>query len=483
MEALRSAWTLPPGGGILLPMRHRLLAAAVMLALGSSTALTQTVVTPADRTELGLTVYPGFAQVRDVRRANLSEGGGAIVWSGVPSSIDPGTIVLTADGRPVTVRLQTFAPAAYAEGAVLARHVGGAVTLVSPSGERIDATLVSLDGPVFRVGDHLIVGWKGHVEVPLGPGFPEGAAGGPAIRFAVDGVNGETTLAASYLAGGLSWAADYVAVMEADASSMRLDGRITVDNGTDSAFPDATLQVVAGEVRRDGGGPIPLPSARMDEMAVASAPDVGRAPLGDYHIYTLDTPVSVAAYETVQVPLFGSRDIDVDREYVLNGQQFWFQGRYPEPQPLEHPEIRLTFENAGLAGDDEPLPAGTLHTYVRDDANRLQFTGDAPIPNTPAGEQIIAVIGSAFDLVAERTQTDYRQLDERTHESAWRIEIRNRGREDRTVTVIEPLAGDWTILEESHTHERVDAQTVQWEIPVPARGEAILTYRVRATTS
>ncbi|HET6363190.1 MAG TPA: DUF4139 domain-containing protein, partial [Gemmatimonadota bacterium] len=83
---------------------------------------------------------------------------------------------------------------------------------------------------------------------------------------------------------------------------------------------------------------------------------------------------------------------------------------------------------------------------------------------------------------AERVQTDYRQLDPRTFESAWRIEIRNRGESDASVLVVEQMPGlEWTIVEESHPHEQVDVQTVRWTIQVPAEGAATLTYRVRVT--
>lgn len=456
-----------------------MLALATLLAAahGGPAAAAQTVVTPADRVDLGLTVYSSFAQVRDARRASIP-GETTVVWTGVPETLDPGTLVVTADGQPLAIDAYTFAPTVYGENAVLAQHIGETVILVSPDGERISATLVSADGPVFRADGRLIIGWKGHVEIPIPAPTTETPAD-PAVRFRLDGSGGANTLTVSYLADGVSWDADYIAILDEDGDSpMRFSGGATIANGTGFAFPDATLQLVAGDVRRGGGPPIPFVAQRMSEMAVAQDTGFERAPLGDYHVYTLDRPATIGALETVQVPLFAPRDIPVERDYVLTGQRYWFQGHYPDPAPVEHPEIRLTFHNSG----DEPIPAGTLHSYVRDDDGRLQFTGDAQIAHTPAEERIVAVIGSAFDLVAERIQTDYRALDERTHETAWRIEIRNRGDDDRTVTVLEPLAGEWTILEESYPHERLDAQTVRWRIPVPAGGEAVLTYRVRTTT-
>ena len=47
-----------------------------------------------------------------------------------------------------------------------------------------------------------------------------------------------------------------------------------------------------------------------------------------------------------------------------------------------------------------------------------------------------------------------------------------------TVVFAEPVPGDWQILRESHKHTKPAADTALWAIKVPAKGEAVLTYRV-----
>jgi hypothetical protein len=219
-----------------------------------------------------------------------------------------------------------------------------------------------------------------------------------------------------------------------------------------------------------------MAEARLADAAPASP---SREALGDVHLYTLPEPVTVGARETVRATLFEDASVDVQREYVLRGQLFWYQAEHPGIPPRENPEVWLHFRNEDLAGEGDPLPEGTLHVYRRDSSGRLQFAGDGSIPPTPDGERVDVTIGSAFDLVAERVQTEFRQLDPNTHESAWRITIRNRSGDDRTVAVYEPLSGDAVIVEESQSHERIDADTVRWQVAVEAGGEAVLTYRVR----
>jgi hypothetical protein len=448
------------------------LAALSALLSVPTTAHGQAAVAPASaRTDLGLTVYSGFAVLRETR--SLPGGPAAnVLWPDVPPSIDAGTVVLRSGDRTVEIRRQDW-QAPLSSSAALGAAVGSPVTLIAEDGTRTEAVLESADGPTFRVGDRVVVEWPGAVELPAPP---DDAPGG-ALRWELAEPAGPT-LTAAYLADGLTWSADYTAVLGDD--SMTLDGFVTVQNGTGLAFPDARLQLVAGEVQRAGFAGPPQPLMRMADMAAQEAVSV--APLGDVYLYTIDRPVTITALGSNRIALLHSDRVPVRREYVLYGQPWWYQSPAPDLPPVEHPQVRIRFENEGLSGADEPLPAGALHTWREDDSGRLQYSGGSFIPHTPAGEEAVVTIGSSFDIVAERVQTDYRQLDPRTFESAWRIEIRNRGESEASVLVLEQMPGlEWTIVEESHPHDQVDVQTVRWTIDVPAEGSTTLTYRVRVT--
>jgi hypothetical protein len=47
------------------------------------------------------------------------------------------------------------------------------------------------------------------------------------------------------------------------------------------------------------------------------------------------------------------------------------------------------------------------------------------------------------------------------------------------VEVVEPLPSEWTMLANSHDFEELDAFTVQFDVPVDAGEESVLTYRIR----
>ena len=453
------------------PIRRPVFLGAALVVLCAGPALAQTRIGPADREALELTVYEGFAQIRDTRRA--TGGTDDVVWTGFPSSLDPGTVIVLRDDERLPVDELRVRTSSLDPLAVYAGHLGERVLLIGEDGSEIPAEIVS-EAPMFRAGDRLILDWEGRVEIP---GVPAGAVE-RALRWR-GAAAGDGPLTLSYLADGFGWRADYTALL-ADGGPVELGGSITIDNGTDLAYPGARVQLVAGDVRRGGGGPRPVPYAMAEaRMADEAATPPSREALGDVHLYTLPDPVTVGARETVRATLFESASIDVQREYVLRGQPYWYQAGHPGIPPRENPEVWLHFRNEDLAGEGDPLPEGTLHVYRRDRAGRIQFAGDGSIPPTPDGERVDVTIGSAFDVVAERVQTEFRQLDPNTHESAWRITIRNRSGDDRTVAVYEPLSGDAVIVEESHEHERIDADTVRWSVPVEAGGETVLTYRVR----
>ena len=126
-----------------------------------------------------------------------------------------------------------------------------------------------------------------------------------------------------------------------------------------------------------------------------------------------------------------------------------------------------------------PLPAGIMHVYKRDNKGRLQFAGEDRIQHTPKDEEIRLRIGEAFDVVAERIQTDYKQIANKLHESEWEITLRNHKEEEVTVGIVEPMLDNWQMVSASHPYEKVDAATVRFDVTVPPDGEVKVSYRVR----
>src|SRR3989338_11684057 len=81
--------------------------------------------------------------------------------------------------------------------------------------------------------------------------------------------------------------------------------------------------------------------------------------------------------------------------------------------------------------------------YKEDNSKSLQFIGEDRIDHTPKDEEIKLKVGEAFDIVAERIQSDFKQITSRMFESAWEITLRNHKDEDVTIGLIEPVYGSW----------------------------------------
>ena len=135
--------------------------------------------------------------------------------------------------------------------------------------------------------------------------------------------------------------------------------------------------------------------------------------------------------------------------------------------------------NTTAAGLGVPLPAGRVRVYEPDPDGDLQFTGESSISHTAAGEKLTLDVGTAFDLAAERRQVSTRRLSERETEYQIEIKLRDRKKTDVTIVVEEPVASDHQVVQSSHPSTVKDSGTLEFQIPVKAGAETVLTYTVR----
>jgi hypothetical protein len=142
-------------------------------------------------------------------------------------------------------------------------------------------------------------------------------------------------------------------------------------------------------------------------------------------------------------------------------------------------KVFYVFKNGEKEGLGQPMPAGVIRVYQADNAGGVQFVGEDRIGHTPVDEELSLQIGSAFDVVCERKQTDFNVIGGSTYEMAFEITLRNHKKTPITVQVNEPIAGDWTMLQSTHTATKTDAWAARFDVPVAAGGSTVLRYRVR----
>jgi hypothetical protein len=441
-----------------------------------------------DRSSVAVTVYNvNLALVRETRTMSIPRAGAwAVRFMDVPSSINPRTVhlkSLTAPGG-LSVLEQNYEFDLISPAKLLEKYVGKEVELVEQADDlttrTFKATLLSVNGgPVYQVGDRIVLNQTGKVTLAS---VPADLVPRPTLVWTIDAdKKGDHEVEASYLTDNMNWSADYVAVIDAEDEHADLTGWVTITNRSGASFRDATLKLVAGDVRRVTPPQRAYARDGMEMKAMASAPQFEEEAFFEYHLYTLERPTTIKENQTKQISLLQAAGIPVTKELLLVGRRNWYRNQYGTLTQNEKVAVVLEMDNSAAAGLGLPLPKGTVRVYKKDRSGAEQFIGEDAIDHTPRDEKLRLKIGEAFDVVADRTQMDFRKLSKSSAEAAFEISLRNRKEVDALVTVREPVGGDWKLIESSHPGDKRDAGTLEFKVPVPAGAEVKLTYRVRVS--
>lgn len=457
------------------------------IAVGPAWAAEERVVSASDREVISVTIYNhDLALVKDRRTIDLPGGAHTLAFREVSARIRPETVLVQAGS--LRVHEQNFEYDLLSPQALLRKYVGREVTLINRhpiSGEeqaRQVRVLSAGDGVVLQAGDRIETEVSGRLVYP---DVPANLRDRPTLTMEVDNERaGPQEVEVSYLTGGLSWQADYVAELNNDDTRLDLNGWVTLTNESGASYPDAELQLVAGDVHLVAAESKARTLLREDvKLSVAAVPEMREESMFDYHLYTLERPTSIADNQKKQVALLQAENVACRKEYLLQGPLGYFYGTRDTGRQLPV-AVWVEVRNDRASGLGLPVPAGIARVYKKDTNGRLQFVGEDRLAHTPENEVIRLRLGDAFDVTAERRQTDFRRLGEKEKEpvrseSGWAIVLKNARKEPVTVRVQETLPGDWQILEESAAHSKESAQGAIWQVPVPAQGSAELTYRVR----
>lgn len=450
-----------------------------------------------------LTIYnDNFAVVRDTVPIELQAGIQSVSYSGVTRFLEPQSVVLRDPAGQVTFRVleQSYRGDPVTERRLLAQFEGQTIRFlrtldgrdVTVTGRivRAPAPELGLD-PVIEVNGELRFDLPGR---PLFPDLGDDSILQPTISwrlFSREAAQFDAQL--SYLTSGLSWSSDYNLVLPEEGDSVLMTGWVSLTNRSGKTFRDAKLKLLAGTVNRvverQRVGPMVMRAAAMDSFA-GEPEEVEERKFDEFYIYTLPGETDLRDQETKQVEFVRADGVQTRRIYKYVTPLRHRFGR----TPAENPDIVMTapsavavfreFKNSEENGLGGALPAGIMRFYRADRDGQIEFVGENRIGHTPRNETITVHLGNAFDLVAQRSRTDFfRHRSERLMRESFEIEIRNRGEEAVTVEVVEPLFrwSNWSILSSSLPHERIDSQTIRFTVPVEADGKTVLAYTVEYT--
>src|SRR5712671_6053123 len=467
------------------PMHKRLMALTLVAALWCAqlAAAAQQAITRDDQKDLMVTIYNGnLGLVKDTRETRLDAGMLEVQFADVAAQIDPTSVHLKSLTDPAGLRIleQNYEYDLLTSQKLMEKYVGRKVRLYQSDGAYHEATLLSTNGPIFEINGQIHMGHYGRLVLPS---LPENLVAKPTLVWLLRNQTARPQrVEASYLTSGITWKADYVMVLNAADTLSDLTGWVTIDNKSGATYGNAALKLVAGDVNRAQD---PRRDGRLLEMAgkAASPADASRdfqsEGFFEYHLYSLDGRTTIKDNQTKQLSLLAASEVPITKELIYYGAQDYYRNAYGVPVSNQKIAVYLEVKNSKENRLGLPLPKGKIRVYKADGSGSQQFIGEDWIDHTPKDERVKIKLGNAFDLVGERTQKDFKKLASNLYEIEWEISLRNHKTAAQTVTVIEPVPGDWQVLASSDQYEKIQAHTLKYQIPVPKEGAAKLTYRVR----
>jgi hypothetical protein len=439
-----------------------------------------------DQKSISVTIYnSNLALIKDVREIKLNQGLNSIAMRDVSAQIRPETALLRSINAPGSFTLleQNFDYDLLTPTKMLEKYVGKMVTIIKTnpaSGVETSekATVLSAqNGVVLKIGNRIETGIPGRI---IYDDVPDNLRDRPTLITHIDnkGIKNQT-VELSYLTSGLGWKADYVAELNDQETLIDLSGWVTLSNDSGATYENANLQLVAGDVHQVQQNFGSIIKKRMRDnvmMAEAEAPMVEEGLL-EYHLYRLNHPTTIAENQTKQVALLSASKVPAKKTFVLLGADYYYHSQYGNIGTKMKVDTFIEFENKEVAKLGMPLPKGIMRVYKNDSQGNAQFVGEDAIDHIPKNETVRLKLGSAFDVTADKKQTDYKKVSNREFQSAYEITIKNAKKEAIIVIVQEPIGGDWHILSETQKHTKINSNLAQWEIKVPAEGATTLSYR------
>ncbi len=446
---------------------------------------------------------PGFSVIKERRRVVLQPGRTVLRHQGVAAGIDGSTVLFRSltDPEGTKVLEQSFEYDLADANRILEKYLGQSVTVLLADGVAVgkllsfDAGQIVLEG---ADGLRILQRGEGVRGINTGP-LPAGFVTKPTLVWMVEAAQaGSHLVETAYETSGMSWAADYGAVVNGDETKVDLTAWVTLRNDSGASYPDAALKLVAGDLNRVPKQGFAAPNMVMaaERSAAMGGADTGftEKSFFEYHLYTLGRRTSLPDRSLKQIELFDPvAGVPCRKVYIYDGtrgmQPWWGGGPNMDENFGETGNrkvgVWLEIENREANGLGIPLPAGRMRVHKRDEADGFpELVGEDRVEHTPKDEKVRLRMGDAFDIVGERRRTAFRSdYEHKRMEESFEIKVRNHKKEAVEVLVAERLFRWITaeIVEKNTDFVRKDAQLVHFPVTIAPGGEAVVTYTVKYT--
>jgi hypothetical protein len=451
-------------------------AAAVAAAAVAAAAMAAAAPAPAVDRDVAVTVYnENLGVVKDRRTFSVARGMSDLSFTDVASQIDPTSVHLRPLGKAaLEVLWQDYRFDLVSTEKLLERYLDQAVEVSTKDDQVKRGTLLSYDSSslVLRDGNGgLSLLNRAEVRQVSLASLPKGLITRPTLVWRLRAEQaGEQPLEVSYMTGGMSWHAEYVAVIDEAGSSLDLQGWASVENRSGATFTDAQVKLVAGAIHRAA---VPRPQADVlgimaERMATQKMAERG---FFEYHLYEVPMRATLANNEVKQMGLLHADGVKSSKRFA-----------YEAEKDPERVMVTVEFENASAAGLGMPLPEGVVRVFQRDTDGSLELAGEDRVKHTPKNETVRISVGAAFDITPERKQTEARQITARVSEQTYEITLKNHKSQAVDVAVVEHARGDWEIVRSSVPAKKKDASTFEFAVRLKPEEPVTVSYTIRIRT-
>ncbi|MBU1043132.1 MAG: DUF4139 domain-containing protein [Candidatus Omnitrophica bacterium] len=447
--------------------------------------------TEQDQKQIAITIYNNnLGLVKDLREIKMGIGENYLKFMDVASQIQPVTVSIKSLTSPdkLSVLEQNYEYDLLNSQKLLDKFVGKQVKILDKNyytgkEEIFAAELLSNNGsPIYKINNEIHINPPGRVILPE---IPENLIAKPTLIWMLKNDNSKAqNIEASYLTTGINWKADYIAVINDDNSIADLNGWVTINNQSGAAYKNALIKLVAGNVNQVQEASGHLGRAKASIM-MESDKAFAEESFFEYHLYTLQRASTLKNQQTKQIELLKAGDIPIKEKLVYYGANYYYRNQNTgQVMSKEKIGVFLEIENKEQNNLGMPLPAGIIRAYKKDKQGSLQFIGEDKIEHTPKNEKITIKMGDAFDVIGERKQLDYKILSRNSNqlfdtEQQWQIKLRNHKDKEVQVEVIEPIPGDWQIIDSSDKYIKTEASTIKFIVKLKKDEEKTIDYRVR----
>lgn len=443
-----------------------------------------------------LTIYNGgYAVVRETLPIDLKSGVNQVSFAGVTAQVEADSVILrdVAGKAEFQVLEQSYRNDPVSQAMLLSLFEGKTLEFVRHEANKPDRVVA---GKVVRSGfvpggnfvEPIIeVDGKLQFSLPGQPVFPSLGTDNvlkPTLNWKLNSASaGKIDAEVAYLSNGFTWEASYNLVATDKSDLLDVVGWVTMNNQSGMTFTDAKIKLMAGDVNRvqpdysigRGRG------MGSGAMAMSAEKVVTEKSFDEFHLYTLGNPATLRDKETKQVEFVRATGVKAERVYVFEGTQQYNRRGVATPGKVQ---VYREFKNSEANKLGIALPKGKVRFYSQDGDRQLEFVGENQIDHTPKNEVIRVLTGNSFDLVGERRMTSSSEDSaNRVVSQTFEIKVRNHKKEPVEIRVVGNAThgGNWTLTAQSQPHEKKDATTFEFRVPLQPDEEKTVTYTIRYT--